>query len=88
MLILTRRIGETLMIGDSVVVTVCGIRGRRVNIGITAPISIGVHRKENLRMPSEASGEDTATGNERTGTARTSDKSRGGPRSVRPRRVR
>ena len=56
MLILTRRIGETLMIGESVIVTVCGIRGKRAHIGITAPISVAVHRKENFRThsPEEA----------------------------------
>lgn len=55
MLILTRRIGEALMIGDSVIVTVCGIRRKRAHIGITAPISVAVHRKENLRghLPEE-----------------------------------
>jgi carbon storage regulator len=46
MLILTRRIGETLGIGSNVSVTVLGMRGRQVRIGITAPKSVTVHREE------------------------------------------
>ena len=46
MLVLTRRIGETLMIGDDVVVTVLGIQGNQTRIGIEAPKEIEVHRSE------------------------------------------
>ena len=46
MLILTRRVGETLMIGDSVSVTVLGVKGNQVRIGINAPKSVPVHREE------------------------------------------
>ena len=46
MLILTRRVGETLVIGDDVTVTVLGVRGNQVRLGVNAPIDIAVHREE------------------------------------------
>ena len=46
MLILTRRVGETLMIGDNVTVTVLGVKGNQVRIGVNAPKDVAVHREE------------------------------------------
>ena len=46
MLILTRRVGETLMIGEEVTVTVLGVKGNQVRIGVNAPREVAVHREE------------------------------------------
>jgi len=46
MLILTRRVGETVMIGNDVTVTVLGVKGNQVRIGINAPKTVAVHREE------------------------------------------
>lgn len=46
MLILTRRVGETLMVGDNVSMTVLGVKGNQVRIGVNAPKEVSVHREE------------------------------------------
>jgi carbon storage regulator len=46
MLILTRRVGETVTIGDDVTFTILGVKGNQVRVGITAPRTLPVHREE------------------------------------------
>jgi carbon storage regulator len=46
MLILTRRVGETVMIGNDVTVTVLGVKGNQIRVGINAPKNVAVHREE------------------------------------------
>lgn len=71
MLILTRRVGETLMVGDDVTVTVLGVKGNQVRIGVNAPKDVAVHReeiydrirKENLDEEGAESEDDDSFGN-------------------------
>ena len=60
MLILTRRVGETVVIGDEVQVTVLGVKGNQVRLGVTAPRDVSVHRLEiydRIRKEQEPGGE-------------------------------
>ena len=59
MLILTRRVSETLMIGDDVTITVLGVKGNQVRIGVNAPKEVAVHREEIYqRIQNEKTGDD------------------------------
>jgi carbon storage regulator len=72
MLILTRRMGEALMIGDNVTVTVLGIKGNQVRIGVLAPKDVGVHREEiyaRIRQERESNGETAPAAVAATATA-------------------
>ena len=67
MLILTRRVGETLVIGDKVTITVLGVKGNQVRVGINAPKDVAVHREEIYQRiqrdagePGEAPAEESA----------------------------
>ena len=63
MLILTRRVGESLMVGEEITVTVLGIKGNQVRIGIDAPKEVQVHREEIYnRIKMEQSGEGVSEG--------------------------
>jgi carbon storage regulator len=78
MLILTRRVGETVMIGNDVTVTVLGVKGNQVRVGVNAPRDVAVHREEIYerikREENDGSGAST-TGT--TSTTRTAPRSNG-----------
>ena len=59
MLILTRRVGESLMVGDDITVTVLGVKGNQVRIGVKAPKEVAVHREEILNRIEEAAAEES-----------------------------
>jgi carbon storage regulator len=64
MLILTRRIGETLVVGDEVTVTVLGVKGNQVRLGVNAPKHVAVHREEIYERIQKEKEQATKTGNE------------------------
>jgi carbon storage regulator len=61
MLILTRRVGESLMIGDDVTITVLGVKGNQVRIGVNAPKEVAVHREEILNRIADISSQEQET---------------------------
>jgi carbon storage regulator len=66
MLILTRRVGETLMIGDNVSVTVLRVKGNQVRLGVNAPKDVSVHREEIYDRIKREQDQDQASASEAT----------------------
>ena len=64
MLILTRRVGESVVIGEDVTVTVLGVKGNQVRIGINAPKTVAVHREEIFERIKSGRGAEGATSDE------------------------
>jgi carbon storage regulator len=60
MLILTRRVGESLMVGDDVTITVLGVKGNQVRVGVNAPKDVAVHREEILNRIEDAAAQEVA----------------------------
>ena len=60
MLILTRRVGESLMVGDDVTIPVLGVKGNQVRVGVKAPKDVAVHREEILNRIEDAAAQEVA----------------------------
>jgi carbon storage regulator len=72
MLILTRRVGESVVIGEDVTVTVLGVKGNQVRIGINAPKHVAVHREEIFERIKNGRAADDASADEPNGNSRES----------------
>jgi carbon storage regulator len=84
MLILTRRVGETLCVGDDVTVTVLGVKGNQVRIGVNAPKDTPVHRQEIYeRIKKETEGQEGATMHKEAGRAPVAREDRPAPQGDR-----
>ena len=84
MLILTRRIGGTVVIGDNINITVLGVKGNQVRLGVNAPKEVSVHREEiyqRIQFEKEAGGEAGGTG-ENVGDTETDYDNRGNVKPI------
>jgi carbon storage regulator len=72
MLILTRRVGETVMIGNDVTVTVLGVKGNQVRVGVNAPRDVAVHREEIFERIKREEQDGSGAASARPAAARTS----------------
>ena len=70
MLILTRRVGESVVIGEDVTVTVLGVKGNQVRIGINAPKNVAVHREEIFERIKSGRGADGAANSDEPAATR------------------
>ncbi|MDO4626219.1 MAG: carbon storage regulator CsrA [Pasteurellaceae bacterium] len=61
MLILTRKVGESLLIGDDIAITILNVRGNQVKVGVKAPKNVSVHREEIYQRIKQAESEETAS---------------------------
>ena len=71
MLILTRRVGETVMIGNDVTVTILGVKGNQVRVGVNAPRDVAVHREEIFERIKREGQDGDAAASSRSGSPRT-----------------
>ena len=77
MLILTRRVGETVMIGNDVTVTVLGVKGNQVRVGVNAPRDVAVHREEIFERIKREEHDGSSAATSTTPTARPASRSNG-----------